>query len=380
MDKFTAGKYFKSNINAPGEYGYFLPSSINCEFSIANKKILTSLEQSTRLLGELNAYGELVPDVNFFIQMHVVSEAVSSSRIEGTKTGMDEALLAEEDISPEKRDDWREVNNYIQAMDEAIENLSQLPVSLRLIKDAHKTLLSGVRGKHKMPGEIRRSQNWIGGSSINTAHFVPPAHNHLSDLLTDWEKFWHNEILDIPVLIKIAIGHYQFETIHPFLDGNGRIGRLLIILQLIEKGFLKYPLLYISDFFERHRPQYYDGLSMVRQQNNLEPWVLFFLEAVIETAEQSIDTFKNILGLRARYENEINKLGRKVPRAKNLVLKLFSKPIINVRQVQEYLEVGYPAANNLINDFVELGILQEQTGYTRNRQFAMRDYIRLFRK
>jgi len=380
MDRFTAGKYIKSNINAPEEYEYFLPQPINREFSITNKKILTSLEQATRLLGELNAYGELVPDVNFFIRMHVVSEAVSSSGIEGTKTGMDEALLAEEDISPEKRDDWREVNNYILALDEAIESLSQLPVSLRLIKDAHKILLSGVRGEHKLPGEVRRSQNWIGGSSINTAHFVPPAHNHLSDLLTDWEKFWHNETLNLPVLIKIAISHYQFETIHPFLDGNGRMGRLLIILQLIERSFLKYPLLYISDFFERYRPAYYDGLTMVRQQNNLEPWILFFLEAVVETAEQSIDTFKNILALRGRYENDITKLGRKVPRAKNLLLKLFANPIMNVRQVQEYLEVGYPAANNLINDFVELSILSEQTGYTRNRQFAMRDYIRLFRK
>lgn len=380
MDNYTSGTYQRSAASTAHEYKYFMPSLINREYSITHKKILTSLEQATRLLGELNAYGSLVPDIDFFIQMHVVSEAVSSSKIEGTRTGMDEALLSEEEISPEKRDDWREVNNYIRAMNEAIGNLQQLPVSLRLIRETHAILLSGVRGEHKMPGEIRHSQNWIGGGSINSAHFVPPHHEHLPDLLSDWEKFWHNETLGIPVLIKIAIAHYQFETIHPFLDGNGRIGRLLISLQLIERGFLKYPVLYISDFFESHRPAYYDGLSQVRQQNDLQQWVLFFLEAVIDTAKHSQATFQSILELRAAYESKILKLGRKAARARKLLLMLFANPVANVKQVQKHLDVGYAAANNLVNDFVELGILQEQTGFSRNRLFMMSDYIRLFRK
>jgi len=361
------------------QYEYFLPSLINCDFGIENKKILTTLEKAVRLLGELNAYGSLVPDIDFFIQMHVVSEAVSSSKIEGTKTGMDDALLSEDEIDPEKKDDWQEVKNYIKAMNQAIENLNQLPVSTRLIKEAHNILLSGVRGKQKLPGEIRTSQNWIGGASINSAHFVPPHHQHLSELLSDWEKFWHNNSLNIPILIKIAIGHYQFETIHPFLDGNGRIGRLLISLQLIEKKFLKYPVLYISDFFESHRQSYYNALDEVRKDSDLEKWILFFLEGVIKTSKKSKRTFENILKLRKFFEDKISTLGKKTERGRKLLVYLFSDPVINIKDVEKALSVQYVAANNLVQDFMNLGILKEKTGYSRNRIFIMNDYIKLFR-
>lgn len=374
--KSTTGLFMGKNV----AYDYFLPSLINHEFDIGNKKILIYLEEANRFLGELNAYGTLVPNVNFFIQMHVVSEAVSSSKIEGTKTGMDEALLSKEEIDPEKRDDWQEVKNYIKAMNDGIVNLKKLPVSTRLIKKTHKILLSGVRGEHKMPGEIRTSQNWIGGSSINTAHFIPPHQEELPELLSDWEKFWHNENLNISVLIKTAIGHYQLETIHPFLDGNGRIGRLLISLQLIEKGFIQYPVLYISDFFERHRQSYYDALSEVRANDNLEQWILFFLEAVIETAKKSKQTFEDILKLRERYEDKILRLGRKSKNGKKLLVYLFSDPIISVKDAENALGVQYKAANNLIEDFVVLGILKEKTGFSRNRIFVMDEYIKLFSK
>ncbi len=380
MKNFIAGTYQVMHAGKQAEYKSFLPSTINRPFIASNQSTIMLLEEAARLLGELNAYSRLVPDIDYFIQMHVNSEAVSSSRIEGTRTEIDEVLLPEDEVNPERRDDWREVRNYINAMNWSIEELKKLPVSGRLIKETHSRLLSSDRGKHKLPGEIRTSQNWIGGSSIRTAHFVPPQHEKVAELLSDWEKFWHNSSLNIPVLIKIAIMHYQFETIHPFLDGNGRIGRLLITLQLIEREFLSRPVLYISDYFEEYRQSYYETLDETRQKNNLEGWVRFFLEGVVMTSTKGKQKFENIITLREQYDNKIATLGRKVPKARQLLIHLFSQPIVNVKNVSEVLGISFKAGSDLVSDFTGLGILQEKTGYSRNRLFEMKDYVTLFRK
>lgn len=379
MSNFKSGQYQVNDQGKTTEYKSFLPEEINKPFIIQDQSTLILLEEATRLLGEINAYARLIPDVDYFIQMHVKSEAISSSKIEGTRTEINEAILPEEEINPERRDDWHEVKNYIDAMNWSIEELKQLPVSVRLLKETHKILLSGVRGKHKLPGKIRTSQNWIGGSSIRTAHFVPPKHEVIASMLSDWEKFWHNTSIHIPVLIKIAIMHYQFETIHPFLDGNGRLGRLFITLQLIERGFLEKPTLYISTYLEEFRQSYYESLDRVRRYNELESWIKFFLEGVIKTSINGKEKFENIIVLRQQYERKIDTLGRKVPRAKKLLLHLFSQPIVTVNDVSKMLNIQFKAANNLTNDLVKLNILEEKTGFSRNRLFEMKDYVLLFK-
>ena len=380
MNIYKSGQYQINNSGKKTEYKSFLPKKIDKPLTINDQKILILLENATRYLGEINAYAKLIPDVDYFIQMHVKSEAISSSRIEGTNTNIDEIILPKEEIDPEKRNDWQEVKNYIDAINQSILFLKKLPVSVRLLKKTHKILLSGVRGKYKLPGEIRKSQNWIGGTSINSAHFIPPNHDILPELLSDWENFWHNDSLQIPVLIKIAIMHYQFETIHPFLDGNGRIGRLFITLQLIERGFLEKPILYIFKFFEEFRHSYYELLDRVRYQNDLEAWIKYFLEAVMTTSKRGKLKFENIIKLKQNYENKIDDLGRKVPKAKQLLLHLFSQPIVSVNNVSKMLDLQFKASNNLVNDFVKLKVLKEKTGYSRNRLFEMNEYILLFKK
>lgn len=371
---FKAGQYIQQY-----QYRSFSPSKVNLEWTWMDPKINTLLAEANKKLGELNAFSLYVPDIDFFITMHVIKEATTSSRIEGTRTGVDEALLSIDEIVPEKRDDWQEVQNYIRALNYSIDKLKNLPVSTRLLKDAHKILLEGVRGESKMPGEYRTSQNWIGGASLKDAVFIPPHHTEVSDLMGDLENFIHNDKIEVPHLIRIAIAHYQFETIHPFLDGNGRLGRLMITLYLVSTSLLHKPTLYLSDFFERRRSLYYDNLTFVRTSNNLIQWIKFFLVAVIETSDKGISTFREILKLKENIEGvKMLSMGKRINNAKKLINFLYRKPLINVKNVENHLNITTKPANAIIQEFVKLGILEEVTGYKRNRLFLFKEYYKLF--
>lgn len=374
MEEFVAG-----NLKQQFEYSSFEPNIVNLQWSWDSPKINTRLEKASRALAELNAFSLIVPDIDLFIYMHVLKEASQSSKIEGTQTHIDDVILDISQIDPEKRDDWQEVRNYVQAMSESIHELRTLPLSVRLLKSTHKILMQGVRGEHKTPGEFRISQNWIGGTSLGDAVFVPPHHDNLPEMMSDLEKLWHNESINVPELIRIAISHYQFETIHPFLDGNGRIGRLLITLFLINRKILAKPSLYLSDYLEKNRSDYYDALTKVRNSNDLVHWVIFFLDAVIETAENSKKTFEKIMSLRSELEAQMVMLGRRAENARKLLLHLYKAPAVNGGTVAQLLDVTPRAANGLINEFIRLNILEEITGYQRNRMFLFRKYIQLFR-
>lgn len=360
------------------QYRSFEPVPVNHDWSWEDPQINVLLESANRALGELNAYSLIVPDIDLFIEMHVVKEAQTSSRIEGTNTGMDEAFLSEEQIKPEKRDDWREVRNYIDAANQAIAALDTLPLSNRLLRQAHATLMRGVRGEHKQPGEFRSSQNWIGGSSLADAAFIPPHHDGVPELMSDLERFWHNEAITVPHLIRLAISHYQFETIHPFLDGNGRIGRLLVPLYLVSHGLLAKPSLYLSDFFERHRGSYYDALTRVRLSGDLIHWVRFFLRGMAETAAKGRDVFGKILSLRNDVEHRILTLGKRVPNARAALHLLYRQPVISAADLEQALGVSAPTAQALVKDLIRLGILVEITGQARGRVYEFEPYLDLF--
>ncbi len=374
MKKFQSGEFIQQ-----GDYKSFQPNPINQLWSLDNMELIQLLGQADRELGRLDMFSEYIPNIDLFIKMHVLKEATQSSKIEGTQTNIEEALLEKEDVALDKRDDWEEVQNYVKAMNEAIAKLEKLPFSARLIRDTHKILLQGVRGKHKQPGEFRKTQNWIGGATINDAVFVPPAHTSIGGLIADLEKFVHDETKHFPELLKIALVHYQFETIHPFLDGNGRVGRLLITLYLVSRGILKRPVLYLSDFFERNRSHYYDNLMRVREKNDLAQWFKFFLVGISETAKNGIATFDHILKLQQEVEKRIGTLGSRTANAQKVVHYLYQRPMITAAKVGEVTGLSPASAYKLIVDLEKLGILQEITGGKRGKQYVFGEYLQLFK-
>ena len=376
LEEYKSGKYVKMN-----DYKAFIPSKINYNWGWDDTKLDKLLAEANRQIGELNAYSLLIPNVDLYIKMHVKIEANKSSRIEGTRTTVEEDLLDVTDINPEKRDDWEEVQNYVKATNYGVERIKNgFPVCTRLIRELHKILMQGVRGEHKTPGEFRTSQNWIGGSMPSNAVYVPPPHTEIAECLTDFEKFINNEEIDTPDLIKIAILHYQFESIHPFLDGNGRIGRLLIPLYIQSKGMLDKSCLYISDYIERNKDIYYDMLTRVRTHNDMIAWIKFFLEAVIETSKTAKEKFRNVVELTMEMDKVIVNLPVKSDNVKKVIDVLYNEPVINRKKLCDITKIKEGTIKNIINCLLENNIIVETTGYSRNQIFTFQKYTDLFLK
>lgn len=376
LEEYKSGEYIKMN-----DYKAFIPSKINYNWGWDDTKLDKLLAEANRQIGELNAYSLLIPNVDLYIKMHVKIEANKSSRIEGTRTTVEEDLLDIIDINPEKRDDWEEVQNYVKAINYGVKRISEgFPVCNRLIREIHKILMTGVRGEHKAPGEFRISQNWIGGSMPSTAVYVPPPYTEIAECLSDFEKFINNEKIDTPDLIKIAILHYQFESIHPFLDGNGRIGRLIVPLYIQSKGMLQKSCLYISDYIERNKDTYYDMLTRVRTRNDMIGWIKFFLEAVIETSKIAKEKFRRVVKLTMEMDKIVFELSVRSDNAKKVIDALYNEPVINRKKLCELTNIKESTIKNIINCFLDNNIIVETTGYSRNQIFTFKKYTDLFLK
>ncbi|MEQ9825251.1 MAG: Fic family protein [Puniceicoccaceae bacterium] len=339
------------------------------------------LSQADRALGRLDGSIQTLPNPELFVFMYVRKEAVLSSQIEGTQSSLQDLLAAEARLfNVGLPNDVDEVINYVNAMNYGLSRLGELPLSVRLIREIHEHLLRGVRGSRLTPGELRRSQNWIGpgGCSLHEATFVPPPPEEVPEALAALERFLHYPG-DLPVLVQIGLAHAQFETIHPFLDGNGRVGRLLITLFLCEQEILQMPVLYLSYYFKQHRSEYYDRLQNVRDRGDWEGWLEFFLSGVLIVSKEATETARRILALRESHRSQIaESLGRAAGNGHRILEHLYQRPILNVAEVEKLLNVTYAAANGLVSRLTELGILQEMTGQRRHRVFRYAPYLNLF--
>jgi Fic family protein len=366
-------------ITQPSGYRAFIPARLPPDPPIVlDGELLTLLSQADISLGRLDGVVKVIPDPDFFVGMYVRREAVLSSQIEGTQSTLEDLLEVE--LEPDirgRRGDVGDIVNYIAAMNHGLSRLKELPLSLRLIREIHAELLRDVRGSHATPGEFRRTQNWIGpkGASLKQATFVPPPVPEMTEALGDFEKYLHAEQQNA-LLIRAGLAHAQFETIHPFLDGNGRVGRLLITFLLVHEGALRAPLLYLSYYFKLHRAEYYDRLMAVRLRGDWEGWLRFFLRGVAETAEQATDTAEHIFELREQNRSLV--MDDTGPNGLRLLSMLFKRPLINVNAVSRDLDISFPTANRLVARFEELDLLRELTGQRRSRLFRYEPYLRLF--
>jgi len=365
----------------PGGHQAFIPKPLPPEPALEiDAEMQALLSKADRALGRLDGSIRTLPNPDLFIFMYVRKEAVLSSQIEGTQSSLNDILEVEAEIFDSERPrDVDEVLNYVRAMNYGLERLAELPLSNRLIREIHSTLLSGVRGGNAQPGELRKIQNWIGpqGCTLKEATFVPPPPQQLKAILGQFEKFLHDESL--PALLQIGMAHAQFETIHPFLDGNGRVGRLLIAFMLYQKEILETPVLYISHYFKKYRQQYYEQLQAVRENGSWEAWLKFFLQGIYEVSQEATQTSRKIVDLREAHRKLIAEhFGRVAGNAMQVLETLYQKPFIKVQDIKDLTQVSYPAANQLMNKFVAHGLLQEVTGQARNRQFRYGPYIDLF--
>jgi Fic family protein len=363
-------------------YKAFIPSPLPpVPEVLMDAEMWNLLSQADRALGRLDGATDALPNPDLFVFMYVRKEAVLSSQIEGTQASLMDVLEFESQaLTPENPQDVEEVVNYIAAINHGLERLKTLPTSLRLIREIHQELMKGVRGAERNPGEFRRSQNWIGpgGCSLADASYVPPPPHEMLKCLDNLERFLHDS-QPMPILIKVGLAHAQFETIHPFLDGNGRTGRLLITFLLCEQNILKRPLLYLSYYFKRYRSEYYDRLQAVRDAGGWEEWLKFFLKGVYEVAQEAATTARQIVNLKEEHRQLIlNKLGRKSGNAIALLESLYFRPIFTVEHVETITNLSYSNANSLIKQLIELGILQEITGQKRNRAFSYAPYLAIF--
>lgn len=358
-------------------YKAFIPSHLPPEPSIKMDGAMQQLLSEANIaLGRLDTMGYLLPNVEHIIAMYVRKEALLSSQIEGTQASLEDVFEYESSAPVKNIDDVQEVVNYIKAMNHGLKRIEEFPMSIRLIKEIHQILLSDIRGKDKTPGEFKRSQNWIGpkGATLKNASFVPPPPIEALKAMGQLELFLHKES-EMPILIICALVHYQFETIHPFLDGNGRLGRLLITFYLCWKKVMEKPLLYLSYYFKLHRQEYYDRLNLVRESGDYEQWVTFFLKGVIWTSESALETIKNVLAIAEKHKKLLIQKKVSAPLAIALLDYLFTKPHLSIQEVAHNFETSYQTAQALVRQFLDLEILIEITGKKRDRRFSYWEYL-----
>lgn len=373
----TIGRYIKQK----GNYKAFIPEKFPPKGLVFHDpKIIKLLSDANLLLGKLDGMAKLLPDIDFFIFMYIKKESTYSSQIEGTKARLTDALQAEVEKTPGLPDDVDDILHYINAMNDGLRRLEKLPLSLRLIKEVHQVLLTKARASSfPYPGEFRKVQNWIMGTNPADAHFVPPPPEYVMHAMSDLEKFFYS-YEDIPILIKVALIHSQFETIHPFVDGNGRTGRLLITFYLCQQKVLERPVLYLSEHFKKHQELYFSMLDEYRK-GNISSWLKFFLKGVVTVAKEAIETSDRIIDLREKDMQKVSSLGRASKNAIVLLKNLYKLPIINVRKIQEVTNLSREASNRLVKRFIRLGLLHpKEKGKKYGRMFVYKEYLDLFEK